>query len=229
MGPYVSKEQRSRSPWLIPVAAILGLVVLGAGGILVYFGMFPGSGSEGSAAEDNGKQQNSEKPAERPTWKDDLAQVIVVGSSSFAPDEGRTITYPGWPFAFKAPEGFECDTGDEFSVTCENPMADERSTITMTLEPCPDKCSEENREKHESNWEAINPDSDRVDDYTLLHVEPPTDSYAVRMNRFFTTQNNQEKLGEYMRLDLIAEGPGTADDLIDPVVNDIATQTPGPE
>ncbi|SDL69528.1 hypothetical protein SAMN05216298_4855 [Glycomyces sambucus] len=148
---------RKRSQ-LVPILVGIGSVVVILALVVGVWILMSGSGDDpdGSSAEPGDTaavEDVSQAPSEAgedeqagdetPQW-DEAAGEERVGGTLF-PDDARTrtVAYAGWPFAFRVPEGFDCDE-EGASAVCTADGGD--STITVGWEVCGGDCPPEARD-----------------------------------------------------------------------------------
>jgi hypothetical protein len=230
MSSYVTRAQRSRPPWLVPVVLVLAVLILGTGGFLVYNG-FSGDSGDGSADGDHGQTQSDSQPegsgqpsGDLPQWSS-ATQSTSAGPKTFTSADGKVNAEPGWPIAFKIPDQMACDFNPNLEATCHGGSPDMPS-VTIAVTKCPGDCAAKDRKNVKDGWDFPSPTN--VDKFTVLSTLDDTSRTTVQLGRIFHPPFNGETLGAKLVLTVTAKGPTTAEDNAQRIVNDLLTQTPVP-
>ena len=233
MTPYLTAAKRTRPGWLIPVVIMLSLVVLGGGTFVVYLGL--NSDTDVAAGEAQPQQQEPQPDSEDgsalglPRYQGDLPPFSPFGPE-FADGEGLLIQPPGWPFAFRVADGWDCQlgVGDRVvtMVTCKGGQGSNdavRDALHLELIPCPADCGSQERELLEQDWTGE--PFDRIDDDTAIFEKQVADDYELSLSRFFTPQQNVDF--NPPQVQLVVRGMGSSGDSTElrQILNDILMQT----
>ncbi|ADD40085.1 hypothetical protein [Stackebrandtia nassauensis] len=222
MASYVTKAQTSRPPWLVPMAVVLLLLVLIAGGFFVFYGM-SGEDSDGTpgGGESGADDQNAQEM--KPSWDDSLPPVKVVGDQTYTGDEGETIALARWPFAFKVTPGMTCEQPENLLAECAVPDQAEDTWAEIQVQECPDGCGEPAKNKLVNAFDMPG-EEERVDANTQIGNEyfNDEDLYHVGMTRFY-----EPEPGHVLFVTVFASGNRSESAMqeLHRIVNSVATQT----
>lgn len=148
------KKRSQLKPILIGIGSVVVILALVVG----VWAVLSGSGSDepgdsvsdgadtaavgdvSQAPADNGDEAGP--AAETPQW-DSSAPQERVGGTVFEDDAAvQTVSYEGWPFAFRVPEQFECTEDGSIAIcTADETTEEGESRIVVGWEECPGECS----------------------------------------------------------------------------------------
>ena len=232
MTPYLTAAKRTRPGWLIPIVIMLSLIVLGGGAFVVVLGLGSGDDMVADAQEEPPPMHDGAEPdvsLNLPEYLADLPPVDLFGPR-FEGAEGTVVQPPGWPFAFRVPDGWNCQTGDPEHLmpvlTCKGSNGDNDAApdaLHLELVPCPGECGPRQREALEADWNSD--PADRYDDDTLYFESGSAAEYELSVSRFITPQQNAELNPEHLQL-IVSGMSSTGDSTpLRQSINDIVTQT----
>ncbi|GAA4913808.1 hypothetical protein LX16_2175 [Stackebrandtia albiflava] len=235
MAPYVTTNRSSRPAWLMPLIIGLALLVLGGGGFVVVWGM---SGDSPVVADEDGgvppASEETQAPGEAPLpeYRTDLPPQQMFGDQVFGDSAAGVVQPPGWPIAFRVPEGWECQTGDGDTtvpvVTCRGPSDDNPGfppAMHLELVECPDECAESTRLSVIERWQIR---ASELDQDTYFFEESTATDYTLAVSRFFSPVQNVDLHPENLQLAISATGMTEDVEAIQLVVNDLLTQSQRP-
>lgn len=167
-------------------------------------------------------QQTSGKPPLRP------APARTLVGPSFAPgDDTYTMSFAGWPFAFRTPSSWACanrrvDLAEVKVWVCVTDLdPDSEQRLQILVRPCPAPCGQKERAVLNADWfnPALRP---QQRDPNTWYVETPRDTkgrYALDMSRFFPVEEPKWHVG------VGVHSPPSAKSDVQKIVNDVLTQT----
>lgn len=149
------KRRSQARPILIGIASVVGIVALLVGGWIIWTTLVPGDdGADRSLPESQttapaaaeeapaGAAEEGQDERTRPEWRSDAPAVSVVGELFTEEDDTRVVSLTGWPFAFRVPDDYECEQGEQ-SAVCGPPEGESSVKIGWTV--CEGLCDEEAR------------------------------------------------------------------------------------
>ncbi|MCP2328001.1 hypothetical protein HDA40_006508 [Hamadaea flava] len=175
-------------------------------------------------------------PAPAPTWltatkQPSLRQVAgkpVLGPVYVARDTTYTAAFPGWPFAFRLPEGWNCVNGDTLpaaptayrKVCVDEKSVASKQAVVLSLVRCERDCTTARMREWALSWlaQAGTPVRDTA---RTWHVETPQDArglWVLDLAHVFS------RSGEDYLVVLYAQSPSADRAVPLKIVNDIVTQ-----
>ncbi|WP_026925613.1 hypothetical protein [Glycomyces arizonensis] len=154
------KRRSQLRPILIGIASVVAIVALAVGAWILWTTL--SSGDEETAGSQPAPAATETDPAEAedapegaaeegvdeqptvPEWRSDAQDLSVAGELFTEQDETNTVALAGWPFAFRVPEGYHCEQGEQ-STVCTAPDGD--SSVEVGWAVCEDPCGDEAREE----------------------------------------------------------------------------------
>ena len=135
-------------------------------------------------------------PSTTPTLRSAAKQVSVVGPTWQPNDATQNLALPGWPFAFRLPEGWSCLRGTSKTI----PDADvwgcvktegtsHQQRMTVMLRRCPTVCTADEQSTMNDVWfdSKEKPNVKKFDDTTYWVETAKNDDgfYAVDFSHFY--------------------------------------------
>jgi hypothetical protein len=167
-------------------------------------------------------------PSGKPTLRSVPARTLA-GPVYSAADETYTMSFTGWPFAFRTPGTWGCVAGrvdlpDAKAWVCideGNPGSGQR--LQIMLRPCPAPCGPAERARLSTEWFDPGAKAKTYDENTSF-VETPTDAkgrYTLDMSHFFRTAGDPQT----WQVGAGAYSPPAKRADIQKTINDVLTQT----
>jgi hypothetical protein len=244
--PPAAPPARSGPPWpligilggalvvmLIAVGTVVGIQVLGDNDDQTLPTAPPPPPQTGGPTEEpNPTEGPSASPdpgggGGEPELRD--AELVSVIGPNFSPNEDTfTMSFPGWPFAFRAPGHWNCLKGDfdpipEAEVWGCNGAAEEQRANVLLWE-CPTTCTENEQADMLEDW-LDDPDDARqagsTPTYYVEYERNANDKYGVDLGHFF----GAEQAGEpRWMVGVYVESPPDTKDTVLKILNDIVSQ-----
>jgi hypothetical protein len=242
--PPPAPPARSGTPW--PLIGILGgalVVMLIAVGTIVGVQLLgdnddrtlptppppPPPQTGGPTEEPTPSAGPSESPGGggEPELRD--AELVSVIGPNFSPNEDTfTMSFPGWPFAFRTPGHWNCFKGDFDAIPdaevwgCGAPEDEQRANVLLS--ECPTTCTDTEQADLLEDW-LDDPDDARqagsTPTYYVEYERNANDKFGVDLGHFFGTEQAGElrwMVGVY-----VESPPDTRDEVLK-ILNDIVSQ-----
>lgn len=158
--------------------------------------------------------------------------MTLVGPNWAPGEKTYTMAFPGWPFAFRAPDNWGCMRGtidtipDARAWSCVNEQSQgTRQRLHVMLLDCPTTCTKAEREAQDALW-FDTPGQRQVFDGTTVYREKARKDrglYAMDVSHYFGPTPGgplRWQVGIYF------ESPDETKATLYKVVNDILSQTP---
>lgn len=232
MTSYVTRAQRSRPPWLVPLVVVLALLILASGGFLIFIGMTDdkdaaaGSyGDSSSAPDQSASEPTPTSDLTSPQWRDDVNVTPLDNVTPLGQDEGSEITEPGWAFAFKVLNGMECEIDQTREAQCDGELGGDRVEVVVSVTDCPQDCPRGDREVLSQEWwDGQNASPQYLDSDTSVAVIDENGQQVISFSRFYSPSFNGENFSDVVQVTVRASGPQNNDAAMQ-LVNDVYTQT----
>jgi len=224
-------------PWLLGAAGGVLLVLLATAAIAGVQALWGGEPGPPGTGPTSGAPVGPGPAGPGGSGDPDLPQlrvaapVSVVGPS-FGPDEpAEPIGFVGWPFAFRAPPGWECfeERLDEIPEAefyrCEPPAGAGEQLVAVLLWECPTDCTEGEQEAMLGSWLPEPEFAERLATTPTAYVETGRNRdgfYTVSLGHFAAAEP-----GGALRwlVGVYVESPVDTRAGVQKVLNDIVSQT----
>src|SRR5690606_17414231 len=159
----------------------------------------------------------------------DVEAISVLGPVWEDGEETYTMSFPGWPFAFRTPPGWGCLAGSYdpipeapawFCIDESNPDNEQR--VNVMLWECPTTCTADEQQAMIEAWLDDPDDAVRPDDLPVAYVEyeeNPRGHYAIDLS-FFGGAGGETR----WHVGVYAEAPTETRDVVLKILNDILSQ-----
>lgn len=242
--PQQQPPARSGNPWpligivggalvvmLIAVGTIVGIRVLGDNDEQTLPTPPPPPQTGGPTEEPTPTEGPSASPdpggGDEPELRD--AELVSVLGPNFSPNEDTfTMSFPGWPFAFRTPGHWNCFKGDfdpipEAEVWGCNGAAEEQRANVLLWE-CPTTCTDTEQSDMIEDWLDDPDDAEQAGSDPTYYVEyerNANDKYGVDLSHFFGVEQEGE---QRWMVGIYVESPPDTKDTVLKILNDIISQ-----
>ncbi|NUR51159.1 MAG: hypothetical protein HOV71_23790 [Hamadaea sp.] len=196
----------------------------------------PSAAALAPSSSPSGSRTPSPRPVPAPTWLTStkppaLRQVsgkAVLGPVYVARDTTYTAAFPGWPFAFRLPDGWNCVNGDTLptaptayrKVCVDEKSAESKQAVVLSLLRCERDCTTARMRAWALSWLAQAGTPVR-DDARTWHVETPQDARGLWVLDLAHVFNRN---GDDYLVVLYAQSPATDRAAPLKIANDIVAQ-----
>ncbi|MFV0524956.1 MAG: hypothetical protein ACK5RL_10680 [Acidimicrobiales bacterium] len=169
-----------------------------------------------------------------PTLDETATPVSLLGPTYGPNDATFTMAFDGWPFAFRAPDNWDCiggDTGIPEAVAwvCVGDLLSGNVTqrATVFLRPCPNGCGEAEQATLSQQWFASEATPSRGEGATsYLEYDPDAEGlYALDVSHFYPDPTRSDVIWQ---VGVYVQSPSETKDDVLKIVNDVLSQTSAP-
>src|SRR5690606_12850377 len=230
-------------PWLIGVAAAVVVLAVAAVATVVGVRLYqeakegasdptPAPPAHPSPAPGSTDDDPAPDPSPEPGEPElrDVEQISLIGPVWEDGENTYTMSFPGWPFAFRTPRTWGCMRGsyelipDAPAWSCiDESNPDSRQRVNVLLWECPTTCTAGEREDMIEVWLDHPEEAARPDDLPVVYVEYEENArgnYAIDLSFFGGAGGDiRWHVGVYL------ESPPETRDVVLKILNDILSQS----
>jgi hypothetical protein len=185
----------------------------------------------GPAIGPGGGEPSSPPPASGRQALRVVPTVIVVGPAFAAGDKTFTMSFDGWPFAFRVPGTWGCMRG---TVALSNAMAwvcvDEahpsaQQRLNIMVRPCPTTCTPAEQKSMSTAWFDAAGRRPVVRDATTSYLQTPSDptgKYTLDMSHFFVGPAGGPL---HWQVGAFVESPPATKGTVQKIINEVRSQS----
>ncbi|BBH66682.1 hypothetical protein ACTI_33670 [Actinoplanes sp. OR16] len=167
----------------------------------------------------------SSSRSDEPALREDVTARAVTGSTFTDGDDTATMSFAGWPFAFRTPAGWGClgakvDLPDAEAFICideSNPDSGQR--LGVMLRTCAQPCDDTRTAAMTKDWFSAK--FEKVDDTTNFAEATEQGKYRLELDHFFGGRAASPK----WQVAVAATAPAKSRAEVQKVADDILTQT----